>query len=56
MLSKESKRQDMLFYGSYLALSRLRALFDTLHAHATRDVRNIACGIQNIEKKKDLYL
>ena len=47
----------MLFYDSYLALRHLRALFDTLHAHATRDVRNIACGIQNIDKKKkDLYL
>ena len=42
----------MLLYDAYLALSHLRALFDTLHEHATRAVRNIACSIQNIEKKK----
>lgn len=47
----------MLFYDAYLVLSHLRALFDTLHAHATRAVRIIACGIQNIEeRKKDLNL
>ena len=51
-LSKENKEQDMLFYDAYLALSDLCALFDTLHAHATRADRNIACGIQNIEEKK----
>ena len=42
----------MLFYDAYLVLSHLRALFDILHAHATRDVRIIACGIQNIEERK----
>ena len=42
----------MLFYDAYLALSHLRALFDTSHAHATRDVQTMACSIQNIKKKK----
>ena len=55
--SKENKKQDVLFYDAFLALNHLHALFDTLHAHAARAVRNIACGIQNIEKKKkDLIL
>ena len=47
-LSKENRKQDVLFYNAYLVLSHLRALFHTLHAHATRAVRSIACGIQNI--------
>ena len=45
----------MLFYDAYLVLSHLRALFDTLHAHATRAVRIIACGIQNIEERKKRF-
>ena len=42
----------MLFYDAFLVLNHLHALFDTLHAHAARAVQNIACGIQNVEKKR----
>ena len=45
----------MFFYDAVLALNHLHALFDTLHAHAARAVRNIACGIQNIEKSDLLF-